>query len=168
MKKVSNKTILFIGLLFIFSAFMCIAAVFYQVVHDHQQRVNEIEEIRKDLADSKARNLAAQQKVQDIAARAGQGIDFDHLISIAEKKYGLGERYRKEGDLWIDKQGGEWMVTLGVLNGINRGSRLKVMKDKQQVGVVIAKTVLDVVSYVYPLEDKGQFLDDMYQVVMEE
>ena len=49
-----------------------------------------------------------------------------------------------------------------------RSPRLNVYdSEKVQIGVVVAKTVFDVVSYVDPVEDGGQYENDIYQVVLE-
>lgn len=167
MKKASNKTILFLGLLFIFSAFMCVAAVSYQMIQDRRYKDEEVEDIRRNLVEVKAERTEAQRKARELAARAGQGIEFDRLMSAAHQRHGEEERSRREGDLWIDREGKEWMVTLGALNGLAKGSRLRVMDGDQQIGVVTARAVLDVVSYVDPEDDHGQFQGDLYQVVME-
>jgi hypothetical protein len=168
MKKVNNKTILFLGLLFMVLAFGCVVGVFYQIYDDHQRKSEEVEQMKEDLVAVDAKKTVAERKAQELAVKVGQGIQFDQLVSAAEKKYGKEERQRKEGDLWIDRDSGDWLITLGAINGIQEKSRLRVYDaaDKQ-IGVVVADIVLDVVSYVHTLEDRGQYTEDSYRVAVE-
>jgi len=168
MKQTSNRIILLLGLLFILLAFGCIGAVFYQVMDEQKERALEVREIKEKMVAVDAQKTVAEREARELAGRVGRGIEFDRLLSAAQRKYGEAEQERHSGDLWIDREGGQWLVTLGALNGIHRGSRLRVFdKDKAQIGVVVAETILDVVSYVYPLEDQGQFPEDIYEVAVE-
>ena len=167
MKKINNKKVLFLGLVFILAAFGCVVGVIYQILNDRQQKVQEVEEIEKMAARISEEKSSAQSEVRDLAQRAGQEIELAHLISAAQREYGDEEQQRKQGDLWVDHEGGSWVVTLGALNGVKKGTRLRVFESEKEIGVVVAHTVLDVVSYVSPLENKDRFQDDIYQVVFE-
>ena len=168
MKKANNRTILFLGLLFIVVAFVCIVGVFYRIINEHQLATKEVEDIKEEIVAIDAQRTAAERQVQELAKRVGKEIELEHLIKMAEEEYGEQEREREEGDHWVDRDGDSWMITLGALNNIDEGSRLRVLDDRdQQIGVVVAEDVLDVVSYVYPLENRGQYRDDIYQVVVE-
>ena len=168
MKTTSNKTVLFLGLLFIVSSFLCVVAVFYQVVNNWQENSRQLEIVLRRLAESEAGQAAARSEAQHLAHRMGRGIEFESLMAASRQHHGFEERTRRQGDLWIDRQGDQWMVTLGALNGLREGSLLRVMDGTQEVGMVAVKTVLDVVSYVSPLDNRDLFQDDIYHVVVEE
>jgi len=169
MKKANgNKALLLVGLFFVIAAFGCVAAVLYQVLKLDQQKTEEVRAVQEEIVSIDAQRAAAEQEAQDLARRVGREIEMDRLIEAAHEKYGPQEQARSEGDLWIDRAGGKWMITLGALNGIEPGRRLRVLGDSDvRLGVVVAETVLDVVSYVYPLEDRGQYQEDIYRVVPE-
>lgn len=124
--------------------------------------------IEEKMADVGEQKETAERKIQELAKRVGREIELNRLIAAAEQEYGEEERQRKEGDLWVDGEGEDWMITLGFLHGIEKGSRLRIIGERgRQIGVVVVESVLDVVSYVYPLEDRGQYKDDVYRVIVE-
>lgn len=168
MKKINNQKTLLIGLLFIVTSFGCITAVFYRIINEHQVKSAEVEEIKEEVLALDAQKIVAEREAQELAKRVGQEIEFNRLLEVAEQQYGEAEKERVDGDLWIDREGGSWMITLGALNNIIEGSRLRVLDDEgEQIGVVMAEDVLDVVAYVYPLEDRGQYTEDAYRVIVE-
>jgi len=167
MKKINNKTTLFLGLLFVLVAFGCAVGVLYQMTNDHHEKVQEVAAITEKLELVDQEKNLAEQEVENLAKRVGKEIELQRLVDIAQQEYGIEESERKEGDLWIDRDGEVWMVTLGILNGIEKGSRLRVLDGEEQLGIVVVKTALDVVSYVYPLEDRGQYKEDSYRVAVE-
>ncbi|MEW5894850.1 MAG: hypothetical protein AB1650_03685 [Candidatus Omnitrophota bacterium] len=167
MKKIGNKTTLFMGLLFIVLSFGCIAGVLYQFFIDYQGASKEMADMKEKIVVLDADKSVAEQKVREFSKRVGQEIEMDKFLAAAEAKYGDKESQRKEGDLWINRVSGEWMVTLGAMNGVKKGTRMRVFDRDAQIGVVVADTVLDVVSYVYSLEDSDRFSEGIYKVALE-
>lgn len=142
--------------------------VFYYGINEHQLKTKEVEEIKEEIVAIDAQKVIAERQVRELSKRVGKEIGLERLIEAAKEEYGETENERVEGDLWVDRQGGSWMVTLGALNNIYEGSRLRVFDDgKKQIGVVVVEYVLDVLAYVQPLEDRGQYVDDIYSVVIE-
>ena len=165
---INNKTILFLGLLFMVLAFGCVIGVFYQIYDDHERKTQEVKEMKEELVAVDAKKIVAERQVQELAVKVGQGIQFDRLLAAAEQKYGEEERQRREGDLWVDRDSGDWVITLGAINDIKEGDRLRVYDaGKKQIGVVVADSVLDVVSYVHTVEDRGQYKENTYRVAVE-
>ncbi len=167
MKKSGNKTVLFLGLLFIIVAFVCVIIVVYHMIDQNQRKEAEIKSIQEKIAVVTEQNASAQKTAQDLTMRVGHGIEVDALLSAAQQRYGDAESSRTRGDLWIDRDGGVWMITLGALNGVKKGSYLRVVQDDKKVGTVVVRMALDVVAYVDPVEDVGQFTENIYQVVLE-
>lgn len=164
MKTANHKKLLFLGFALIIVAFVCILILFYQIVNirrEETQKVHDVTVMAEKISQEKE---AAQQELRRLAGKVGREIEVDRLVSAAQQEYGRNERQRTAGDLWIDHENDTWVVTLGALNGVQKGTRLRVLSDGQEVGRVTAETVLDVISYVSPVNDAAQFSQKIYQV----
>jgi hypothetical protein len=69
--------------------------------------------------------------------------------------YSEEERNRREGLLWNDKKTGQFVATLGAVQGLTPGARLQVYDGDKLLGDVEVDSTEDVVAYVHPL---GNFL----------
>jgi hypothetical protein len=72
---------------------------------------------------------------------------------IVLEEYSESERNRREGTLWIDKATGNYVATLGAVQGIKSGDRLDVYDGEQLIGAVEVKSMQAVFSFVQPVND---------------
>jgi len=164
MKTTNHKKLLFLGFMLIIAAFVCILALFYQIVTIHREEALKVQDTKVMAERISQEKEAAEKEVRRLEGKVGREIDVDRLVSAAQQEYGRAEGQRTAGDLWVDHENDTWVVTLGALNGVQKGTRLRVLGSGQEIGRVIAETVLDVISYVRPLGDAAQFLQEIYQV----
>ena len=102
------------------------------------------------------------------AAEAQKTIHLKSIVNEAEEVYGEEEKMRKEGLLWVDRKSSRFIVTLGALNGVNKGSYLTIYDGDKKVGQAKVESAFDVISYVSPLEKSLNLsTKDYYRVVVE-
>lgn len=156
-----NKKNIFIGIVLIIGAFVCMLGVFYVTFDDQRAKEEEVKTLKEQLV------LLNTEK--EIGVN-NPSLNLAKLIQEAKNIYGEEESARNEGFLWIDREGKTLVVTLGALNGLNVGSRLAIYDDKNKmVGFVRVETPLDIVSYVRPVNKSiGEFEQDYYRVVFQE
>lgn len=162
--KNTNRIKSLIGLSLIVSAFVFIGGVIYLIgtIHiTHQKRIMTLE--------TKLADLSSQQGEQESKiSREGQ-IKLEDLLSKAKRIYAREEGNRKEGIFWVDRESSLSMITLGALNGLNPGDQLNVYEGETKIAVVTVDKLLDVISYVKPLDKPLTELDeDYYRVVQED
>jgi cell division protein FtsB len=153
-----NKLNIFIGLILIAAAFVCILIVFYSLVNAHRQRLTEIDSLEDKLTELDAEKNTIQQRMATLKDEVGRSIALNKLVEESETRYSDEEKSRKEGYLWIDHDAGTAIVTLGALHGLSAGTKLAVLDDANKIiGYVIVDSTMVVVSYVRAM---GKSVDD--------
>lgn len=166
---IDHRKSIFIGLVMIITAFGCVVGIFYFVASEHQTTLEETKVLQEKLLDLDAKQDAAREKIFELEQLAGRSIEVDKLLREADKLYGQEEKARREGHLWIDRQAGVFIITLGGINGLQVGQRLAVYNQDTKVGEVQVEKPLDVISYVTPVDQRmHEFSQDYYRVVKEE
>lgn len=171
MKKLSGqpKKILFIGIIFVIAAFICTIGILYFLVNTQKAKSEELGVLREQVVSLNAERDMMERLTTALEQEAGGSLDLGRLLEEADKVYDDTEKERREGHLWIDRSAGTCVVTLGALNGLVPGSRLSIYEGDKKIGVVVVKTLLDVISYVQPVgKPLVQFKNDYYRVVFEE
>lgn len=99
---------------------------------------------------------------------AAKKIPLTSLVEVSQALYDEAEQARGEGALWQDPKSGQWIVTLGALQGLDPGQQISVYEDHVKAGAIVVDKVFDVISYVRPapssLNLSGQH---NYQVMIE-
>jgi hypothetical protein len=122
-----------------------------------------IEEVQR-----KADILKKQQEEKEKQAAQKQGIDLTPIIAQARAQYDDAERNRKEGFLWVDRANKKYVVNLGAIHGLLPGSYLTIYQGAERVGQVTIDTMLDVISYVRPLDNNINFSASSYYRAVKE
>ena len=162
-----NKTKLIVGLFLVIVAFICLGVLFYYMAQANSQSQQKIAGLQVQLTNLIAEKAVNQMKPSDVKRAAGTPVLLEDLVKKAEEVYGEDEKKQKEGFLWIDKEANSFMVTLGALNGLAKGSRLSVYDGDQKIDEVVVETVLDVIAYVKPQNSPEQYQGTYYRVVIE-
>jgi len=163
-----NKKKLLQGIFLIFLAFICMGVVVFFGLSDQLSQTDEIEYLADQIEIISEESEVAKRKAVEFEETYSQSISLDKILEEAQKQYDEGERDRKEGFLWIDRETQTLVVTLGALNGVSAGTVLTIYDGDEKVGVVRVETPLDVISYVQPINKTLKQLDnDNYRVVVE-
>lgn len=96
------------------------------------------------------------------------GIGMDALTDYSKDLYGSDEKNRREGTLWVDREGKKLVINLGALNGLKPQDRLTVYDHDQNIGRVQAENVFDVISYVEIKEPLNEAMEKDYYRVKKE
>ncbi len=157
------------GLIFISASFIGAVFLLYLTVNAQSAKEVEFQDLNQKLHLVSTEKEAANNKAETLQSKVGRVLDLEKVVRASEKIHDESEATRKEGSLWIDRKTSRCMVTLGVLNGVHKGSRLNVYEaDNNKVGVVKVTSALDVVSYVEPVDKKvADFTRDYYHVKSE-
>jgi len=165
----SGKKILMIGVFCVVGAFLCVVGVFYFMFAAQQEKTFEVQSLEERLLAADTERDIAQQEAAELRQKVGQSIYLEKLLQESARYYGPDEESKREGFLWIDRESDMLLVTLGALNGLDRGHVLRVLDGDDPVGEVKVQTPLDVISYVNPV---GQSMEDLpkdyYRVVWEQ
>ena len=145
------KSKLTLGIVLVLGAGVCAGAAVYlmgDVNMRNQKKIAQLEVQLTNLMNEKAeKNL----KGADAQRLRGPQVTLEKLVDKASGNYSQQEREQKEGLLWIDRDAKTYMVTLGALNGLKKGSQLSIYQGEKQVDVVTVQSVYDVIAYVKPL-----------------
>lgn len=97
-------------------------------------------------------------------------IKLESLLKKAEDIYSESEKNRTEGFLWVDRQGQNFIVTLGAFNGLETGHELAVYDANNRIiDSVKVELPFDSIAYVKPLKKSlSSFNDSYYRVVKED
>lgn len=156
-------------MIFVVLAFFCFAAVVYFMFHDQKEQSQEITSLRENMLAVNAERDVAESQVARLERKVGQAVYIDKLLQQSQKYHDPQEAQRKEGHLWVDRKNNVILATLGILNGANKGMRLAVYDGNTQVTYVRVESPLDVISYVYPINQTlDDFEKDYYRVILEE
>ena len=164
----SNKKKILLGVLFVGLGLFCLIGVFYLMINNQQAGAKENSDLREQLTFLKTEKEAGDQKIEELQQAAGKSVRLEKVLEAANETYDSKEKERREGFMWVDREGQNWVITLGALNGISVGSRLSVYDGETKIGTIKVKTPLDVISYVQPVDKSMEELkDDYYRVVLE-
>jgi len=164
-----HKKNLLIGLGCLLAAFLCLVGVFYFLLNDQRARQETIQSLEEHLLAAQTEQDLAEKENMDLKDRVGSSIYLENLLAESAQRYGEDERSRREGILWVDHKAGTLLVTLGALNGVAAGSRLTVLDGDDEIGFVRVETPLDVISYVYPVNQSVDIFEkEYYRVVLAE
>ena len=159
-----NKTKFLAGVLLIIGAFVLIGGVIYLIGTIHITHLKKIVTLKAKLADLSSQQAEQESKI----SREGQ-IRLADILSKTKSIYAREEGSRKEGIFWVDRASSLSMITLGALNGLKPGDRLNVYEGETKITAVAVDKLLDVISYVKPLDKSLAELDaDYYRVVKED
>ncbi len=160
----THKKLIVIGLTCIFIAFICVVGILYVLLGHQQVADQKVEELQNHVTVLNSEKEQAESKIQDLAAIAGKELNLTvDPDTVADEL--SGDPARQEGDLWIDRANGLWVITLGAAHRMQEGQRLVVYDGNNRQGVAVVEKVLDVISYVQPLEDPSLYTKDVYRVI---
>ena len=164
-----NKTLLGFGLSLLIISFLCAAGVLYFMGNTNQKNAQQIASLEVQLM-----NLISEKGQEKLPSRDAKRVhrkevDEAEFLAKAETIYGPGELERKEGVLWIDRETMQCIITLGAVNGLQKGSRLNIYHNDVQIGKVNVEVPFDIISYVRLIDqDFDDFNDDYYRVALNE
>ncbi len=160
-----GKKQIFTGLIFIFVSFLGAVFLLYLTVNAQSAKEVEVKDLNEKLLLVNTQKDQASSQAQELQSQVGSVLDLDKVVKASEKVHGVSEADRKEGSLWINRKSGNSMVTLGILNGVTKGSRLAVFDGGKKIATLKVTSALDVVSYVEPVDKTlADFTRDYYQV----
>ncbi len=163
-----NKTKLMIGIFCVVTAFVCIGAIFSIMGNANLQDQKKIASLEVQLTNLIAERASGRMSAAEASRAKGRTLTVQDLVEKASGLYSEEEKKKKEGFLWIDREGKTLLVTLGALNGISPGSKLSVYDGDKKVETLTVESIFDVVSYVKPSKRSvDDFKDNYYRVVLE-
>lgn len=156
------------GLVFICASFLGAVFLLYLTVNAQSAREFEVKDLNEKLLLVSTEKEAAASQAQEFKSQVGRALDLKKVVDASQKVHGESESQRKTGSMWINRKTASSMVTLGVLNGVTKGSRLGVFDGKNKIATLKVISALDVVSYVEPVDKEiGDFQRDYYEVKSE-
>jgi hypothetical protein len=163
-----NKTQMLTGLFLVIAAFICVTVAFYFVIDAQRESSARIQELKDKIDILETEKDLVSREVKTLQEAWGTSLSLQSVLLEASRQYGDLEKNRQEGSLWIDRKTASCVVTLGALNGLVPGSRLKIYDGREEVGKATVDVSLDIISYVTPVNKKlAQFSQDYYRVVIE-
>ena len=153
-----NKSKLIIGFSFLLGAFLFSVGILYFVGKKNDDNAQKIASLEVQLANMIGEKSRGRLLAKDVGKVTREPIALDDILTRSEKIYGKSELDRKDGILWIDRNSSICLVTLGVVNGLEKGSRLGIFEGDKKIGDCLVDTPLDLVAYV-SIVDKS--LDDL-------
>lgn len=156
------------GLIFISASFVGAVILLYLTVNAQSAKEIELQDLSAKFLLVNTEKEMADSQVQSLQAQAGRFLDRAKVMNVAESIYGERESGRREGSFWIDRKSGRCMITLGVLNGVDQGSRLGIYDGDNKIATVNVISALDVVAFVEPVDKTIKDLKrDYYQVKLQ-
>ena len=170
----SNKLKVVLGLGLIAVAFIFMIVVSFSIDRRNQSSIQEIDVLQVELANLVAQRSADVFSDADNAKVKRDPIRLEDVLARAKIIYGEKELSRKNGILWVDRKSSQFMITLGMVNGLVPGTYLGVYQEKLQVDgtvinekiddVIVEKTY-DIISYAKPAKKSLDDFDrDYYRV----
>ncbi len=112
------------------------------------------------------REAARLKEEAELKAHA-ETINLKTVLKQSQEIYSLEERDNRQGLMWVDRKTSKFIVTLGAMNGLSKGSMLSVYDGNNKVGEVEVEVALDSISYVRPDEPSAVLNNDYYEVRIE-
>ena len=160
-----NKAILLIGLICLGVAFFAALIALYFSGQHSSQAAQQIAALEVQLANLMNAHAQDRLPAADAQRVKRDTIALDDFLVKAHTIYGPEERRRTEGVLWIDRKGSAYVITLGAVHGLQRGSTLNIFDGSARMGQVAIETPLDIISYVTPVGmSANDFSNDYYRV----
>ena len=147
-----NKSKLIIGLGLIVLSYLFVAVILYFMGDANRKNNEKLATLQVQLTNLMSEQSSRELKPADASLTKREPINIDDFLAKAESIYGKAELDRKEGVLWVDRKGGQFMVSLGAVNGLKAGSRLGIYDGDNKIGDVIVQDPFDLVAYVNPVE----------------
>ncbi len=162
-----NKIQLLAGLIMVIISFLCVVAVFFFLGQDQRYKQEEIAAMEAQVSNL-INEKAESQMTQDDHQRAkGQTIDVIDFVARKQNLYSEEELNRREGILWIDRQTGHFIITLGIVHGLEQGEYLDVMENNNVIARLRVDSPLDVISYTSPVaQAMNDFQGNYYRVAI--
>jgi len=160
-----NKIKLIIGLTFLVISFLCIIVVIYFMGQSNQKNAERIASLEVQLVNIISEKSQEELAPEDAKKVERKTVDLQDLLSKAEILYGPEELKRTEGVLWVDRKDNNFIMTLGMVNGVTVGSRISVYEQDKKFGEIEVQKVLDIISYVKPIDKElKDFSSNYYRV----
>ncbi len=141
------------------AAFLCIVVTFYFLVPSGQAD-------KKKLA---LMNVQIAKLQKQLSYAVSEPMKLDGLVKKAQGVYGPAEKARKEGALWLDRRSNNFIVTLGALQGLRRGSELSIYDGSYKIDTASVETPFDIISYVRLVKNSpDSFTGNYYRAVIED
>lgn len=151
-----------LGFVFLAMSFVGGVSLFYMRVSAQE---DSIAQLTKDLDTTKAEKDFVNRKAETLEAQVGRVIDRERVVKESGKIHGGQEASRRSGALWIDRKSSRIIITLGALNGVDKGNFLNVYDGDAKFASVKVTSALDVVAYVEPVDMSiSDFRKDYYSV----
>ncbi|MDZ4242051.1 MAG: hypothetical protein U1D99_04410, partial [Candidatus Omnitrophota bacterium] len=140
----------------------------YSLISEQRAKLDEISTLKEQVALINAEKETAEGKAAELEDAKGRSIEIEKLIGESRKIYGDEEKGRTTGLLWVDREESRFIITLGVLNGLVKGSLVTVYDGDKTVATLLVEVPMDVISYTRPLSRKIEdFTEDYYRVKIE-
>ncbi|MCB9747324.1 MAG: hypothetical protein H6755_02850 [Candidatus Omnitrophica bacterium] len=162
---------IFIGIIFLAIAGLCLGVAWNLLRESASSAAiippeNLPSKIVNEVVDNREKTVEPQSEPARESERS-DSIDLAILVKNAQTLYGQEEIDRKEGVLWIDQEQSRFVITLGAVQGLVKGSELSVYNGNKAIGKVKVETLLDVVSYVEPIDIEELMKDNYYNVIID-
>jgi len=157
-----------IGLILISISFVCTLVIFSLMLAEQRRQEKDYIALKEKAEAIDLERKTAAEVAAALQDRMGRSLSLDKLLTDPDEFYGDGEVNRREGILWVDREGGVLYVTLGVVQGLTPGKTLRVYDGNTYYVDVRVDTPMDVISYVRPIGKRvDEFAKDYYRVVIE-
>jgi len=167
MNKQNTKKKFLIGITFIVVSFVGFMFIFYIMGNSNVQNSDKIQDLQDQVTVLEVEKTTAEVRADGMSKQVN-AIRLKDLISEADSRYSTQEKMRTEGLLWIDSEKSVYVITLGAINGLEKGKRLGLYEKDKRIGEVIVDVPLDVISYVIPADESIKLGSSYYKVVIEE
>ncbi len=162
-----DKKKILIGLFLVVTAFICVVVIVFAMTRIHLSKDSRISDLQEKINILNDQRVEMETEVKDLRSTVDASPSLDRVVKAAKEAYGAEESGRKEGILWVDRHQRNLVVTLGLLNGVKPGARLKVYDKGEEFGSVTVSQAFDVISYVDSSKMIPDYSKDYYRVVAE-
>ncbi len=157
-----------LGIFFIFLSFLGMAVVVVLIFGKLRVRDEELSLLKAKVSLAEETKAEIEDTNVKLLDALGSEVSVSRVVQEADKVYDEKVKDVKDGYLWVDRTSPNWVVTLGVLNGLSEGSQLSVFEGNEKIDTVKVMMAMDVISYVIPTERlKNQYNADYFRVVKE-
>ena len=141
-------------------------AALYFIGASGRQKAEKINSLEVQLANMITQKAEGDLSSSDFGRVKREMIKLEDVLSKADIVYGPQELERKEGILWVDRKASAFMVTLGRVNGVQKGTMLSIFDGDEKIADVTVDFSFDIISYVKLVGKTAEdFEKDYYRVV---